>query len=358
MPRPRGRPPLGDKQRGRLTLKLSAGAASRNVDAKPEVEESEAQLEEQFILRVLPEMAAHFGKLVAERRIQDHLEIKFRDERNAVVKFEGNLYMAKLVDMPTITESYRTVDKKQLLKTADICQILVIERQVTEAEIDQTPLARGLDIIHPDGLAPPLANVRKNRFRPRISKGKIDAIEQEVLRLLEDDAQAMAVKFDLYDEQGDDVRGATPSIDIMSPVTLDDLNTPMVDEDAMSSIANDDLGSDEDLAAALARDLEDSGDEDEDDDEDEDEESGDEEEEQPNNERSMQIKLLGEEIAELEHTIIKKNADLDSAPNPIIRKRFEDNIQRLQQQLDAKKEQLDHYSKELLKETDAENSKN
>ncbi|KAJ2802954.1 hypothetical protein H4R20_003082 [Coemansia guatemalensis] len=131
----------------------------------------------------------------------------------------------------------------------------------------------------------------------------------------------------------------------------------MVDEDAMSSIANDDLGSDEDLAAALARDLEDSGDEDEDDDEDEDEESGDEEEEQPNNERSMQIKLLGEEIAELEHTIIKKNADLDSAPNPIIRKRFEDNIQRLQQQLDAKKEQLDHYSKELLKETDAENSK-
>ncbi|KAJ2506988.1 hypothetical protein IWW47_001317, partial [Coemansia sp. RSA 2052] len=72
-PRPRGRPPLADRYRNRLTLKLSgAGRALTSGDsimtAVPTVskaehlEESDApQLEEQFILRVLPEMASHFG---------------------------------------------------------------------------------------------------------------------------------------------------------------------------------------------------------------------------------------------------------------------------------------------------------
>ncbi|KAI9467436.1 hypothetical protein BX667DRAFT_518777 [Coemansia mojavensis] len=266
-PKPRGRPPLGDKQRNRLTIKFPN--ANNGAETKPEVDESETQLEEQFIIRVLPEMAESFGKLVSERQIQDKLEIKFRDERNAI--------------------------------------------------IDQVPLARGLDIIYPDGFAPPLANVRKNRFRPRIPRSKIDSIEREVLRLLEEDAQAMSVKFDLYDEQGEEGRGGTPSIDIMSPVTLDDLATPMVaDEDATSSIANEDLEFDESLAAELEQGLEELRDDDDDDDDDDDEESEEEEEEdQPNNERSMQMKLLGEEIAELEQTIAKKNADLDSAPNPL-----------------------------------------
>ncbi|KAI8322735.1 hypothetical protein GQ54DRAFT_245156, partial [Martensiomyces pterosporus] len=299
-------------------------------------EEAEAQLEEQFVLRVLPEMAASFGRQVSERTISDNLEITFRDERNAVVKFNNKRYAAKLVDLPTITESYRTLDKKQLLKTADICQMLLVEREINENEADQLPLARGLDIIHPDGLAPPLANIRKNRFRRRIPEAKIDAIEREVLRLLEEDAQAMAVKFEVYDEQGEDGRAATPSIDIMSPVTLDDINTPMVaDEDAASSVANEDVEFDENLAAELAQGLEELED-DEDDEEEDDEDEESEDEDQPNNERSMQMKLLGEEIAELERTIKRKKVDLDSAPNPIIRRRFEDIIQRLQSELDAK----------------------
>ncbi|KAI9501394.1 TAFII55 protein conserved region-domain-containing protein [Coemansia spiralis] len=344
-PRPRGRPPLGDRQRNRLTLKLSG--ASRGPEPKPEIDESEAPMEEQFVLRVLPEMSVRFSKLVAERQIHDHLEIKFRDERNAVVKFDNEHYVARLVDLPTITESYRTLDKKQMLKTADICQMLIIERKVTAAEIDQVPLARGIDIIHPDGLAPSLADVRWSRFRPRIPRSRIDAIEKEVLRLLEDDAQAMAVKFEICDDQGEDGR-ATPSIDIMSPVTLDDLNTPMVaDEDAASSVAED-MEFDENLAAELEQGLEEL---DDDDDEDDESEEEDEEEFQPNNERAMQMKLLGEEIAELERTIVKKNADLGSAPNPIIYRRFEDIIQRLQQELEAKKQQLEHYNKELEDES-------
>ncbi|KAJ1664969.1 hypothetical protein EV178_003648 [Coemansia sp. RSA 1646] len=367
-PRPRGRPPLADKQRNRLTLKLSGGAPTAGRSAKGEtpvarhelVEETEAQLEEQFVLRVLPEMANRFNKLVADRKIQDHLEIKFRDERNAVVTFERQMYSAKLVDLPTITEAYRTADKKQLLKTADICQMLVVEHKIaSDADTEHVPLARGLDIVHPDGLSHCLTDVRKTRFRPRIPKSKIDSIEKEVLRLLEEDAQAMAVKFEVYDDQtgGEDGRGGTPSIDIMSPVTIDDLNTPMVaDEDAASSIANDDLEFDENLAAELEQGLEEldeDDDEEEDDEEEEEEES--EDEDQPNNERAMQMKLLGEETAELERTIKKKKADLDSAPNPIIRRRFEDIIERLKQELHAKKQQLEYYHKEIANESQQSN---
>ncbi|KAJ2007592.1 hypothetical protein GGI04_000707 [Coemansia thaxteri] len=392
-PRPRGRPPLADRHRNRLTLKLPGNAAARassaNANSNPALaagsladgpplipgaaaEDADApQLEEHFILRVLPEMAPHFGRLVGERRIQDHLEITFRDDRNAIVRFDGASYCARLVDLPTITESYRTLDKKQMLKTADICQMLLIERRL-ESPDESIVLARGLDVIYPDGLAPALANVRKTRFRRRIPNAKIDAIEREVLRLLEDDANAVAVKFETVDAElnSDDPRAATPSIDIMSPVTIDDFNTPRVadedndDDDANSSVAIDDLEFDENLAAELEQGLEELEGEDEEEEDDEDDEDDndidarDDEDlgldldmgDQPSNERAMQMRLLGEETAELERTISKKRADLDSAPNPIIRRRFEDMIQRLEQELDSKHQQLQHYAQEIARE--------
>ncbi|KAJ2833294.1 hypothetical protein GGI24_000906 [Coemansia furcata] len=108
----------------------------------------------------------------------------------------------------------------------------------------------------------------------------------------------------------------------MLPVTIDNLNTPMVaDDDGASSVAIDDLEFDENLAAELEQELEG---EDESDEEESnlDLDMGD----QPNNEWALWMRLLEEEIAELECTIRKKCADLDSAPNPIIRHRFEDMI--------------------------------
>ncbi|KAJ2810580.1 hypothetical protein H4S07_002587, partial [Coemansia furcata] len=186
---------------------------------------------------------------------------------------------------------------------------------------------------------------------------------REVLRLLEEDAQAVAVKLEAIDieqQPGEDGRGATPSIDLMSPVTIDDLNTPMVaDDDGASSVAIDDLEFDENLAAELEQGLEElEGEEEGEDEGDEEEEEDDDEEsdldmdmgDQPNNERALQMRLLEEEIAELERTIRKKCADLDSAPNPIIRRRFEDMIQRLEQELDAKRQELERYAQEAADE--------
>ncbi|KAJ1839357.1 hypothetical protein LPJ73_006793, partial [Coemansia sp. RSA 2703] len=190
----------------------------------------------------------------------------------------------------------------------------------------------------------PLRDVRRTRFRRRMPEAKVDAIEREVLRLLEDDAQALAVKHEVYDElQTEDGRAATPGLDILSPVTMDDLLTPLVADEDAGSVAED-LEFDESLAAELEQGLGELDDDEEEDEESEDE--SDDDDEQPGNERALQIRLLGEETAELERMIQRKNDDLDSAPNPIIRRRFEDIIQRLRQELEAKREQLATYRSE------------
>ncbi|KAJ2839613.1 hypothetical protein FBU31_000668, partial [Coemansia sp. 'formosensis'] len=220
----------------------------------------EKTLEKQFILRVLPDMAAHFGCLVGERRIQDHLQLSFRDEHNAIVTFDGSRYVARLVNLSTITESYCALDKRQMLKTANICHMLLVERLLAPDEDPALlPLVRGLDVIHLDRLSPALADVCRTHFCHRIPNTKIESIECKVLRLLEEDIQAVAIKLEAIDieqQPGKDSQGATPSVDLMSPVTIDDLNTPMVaDDDGASSFAIDDLEFYENLAAKLEQGL-------------------------------------------------------------------------------------------------------
>lgn len=45
------------------------------------------------------------------------------DSRRAMFHIGKNLYSAKLVDLPCIVESQKTLDNKQMFKVADICQV-------------------------------------------------------------------------------------------------------------------------------------------------------------------------------------------------------------------------------------------
>ena len=45
------------------------------------------------------------------------------DSRRAVFHVGTGLYSAKLVDLPCILESQKTLDNKQMFKVADICQV-------------------------------------------------------------------------------------------------------------------------------------------------------------------------------------------------------------------------------------------
>ena len=49
----------------------------------------------------------------------------FTDARRAVFHIGANIYSAKLVDLPCIVESQKTLDGKQMFKVADICQVII-----------------------------------------------------------------------------------------------------------------------------------------------------------------------------------------------------------------------------------------
>ncbi|KAJ2810114.1 hypothetical protein FBU31_008062 [Coemansia sp. 'formosensis'] len=168
-----------------------------------------------------------------------------------------------------MSESYCTLDKRQMLKTADICHVLLVERLLAPDEDPALlPLAQGLYVIYPDVLSPALANVCRMRFRCHIPTTKIESIEREVLQLLEEGVLAVAVKLEAIDieqQPGEYGQGTTPSINLMSPVTIDNLNTPMVaDDDGASSIAIDNLEFDENPATELKQGLEELDEEEED----------------------------------------------------------------------------------------------
>jgi TATA-binding protein-associated factor Taf7 len=48
--------------------------------------------------------------------------VRFRKGR---VQFDGWHFTSRLVDLPTVIESQKTIDSKTFYKTADICQILI-----------------------------------------------------------------------------------------------------------------------------------------------------------------------------------------------------------------------------------------
>ena len=130
----------------------------------------------------------------------------------------GNLYSALLVDLPCILESVKTLDKKNVFKTADVCQMLLVgERVRSEEEIRMPTGGEGgwgaagkgdlgggwkmTDIIYPHGITPPLQFVRKRRFRKRVSNRTIEAVEAEVDRLLSMDQDAESSRYEVLDAE-------------------------------------------------------------------------------------------------------------------------------------------------------------
>lgn len=110
--------------------------------------------------------------------------------------------------------------------------------------------------------------------------------------------------------------------------------------------ADDDEGDgdiDEELAAELDLALNDEQgeeDEDEEDDESEDEDEDDEDEDE-DDEITQARQLLNEEIGDLEKAVQKKEHEVASAGNPLIRRRFEDMLKKLSADLEMKRAQRD-----------------
>ncbi|KAI1795896.1 TAFII55 protein conserved region-domain-containing protein [Ganoderma leucocontextum] len=359
----------GPKVQPKLKLKLSEKAAAQApgmsflgpYDRELDSDDEDLVFEEQFILRLPPgEDCEKLRKMVQARDVSDDVWFKFKDSRRAIFHMGNNTYQSKLVDLPCLVESQKTLDNKQMFKVADICQMLVVEDRIP----DESSIAgRGSfnidEFIWPHGITPPLKHARKRRFRKRVNRRTIETVEQEVERLLEADALAESVKYDVLENVNPDLSdsefidadpdgpldAATPGFgfDAVTPAALADADE---DEEAPPARDEDEVGEgdiDEELAAELDLALGDEEGVDEDEDEDEEDEEDDEsDEDDDEDDETVQVrKLLNEEIRDLEAAVNKKQTEIASSANPLIKRRFEDALKKLQADLDTKMAQRD-----------------
>jgi len=204
-----------------------------NVTTKKEKNDDQFELEQQFILRMPPgEQATKLRELVqsGDEKIRDRLFIDLNPEnRRGRVKFDETTYKGRLYDLPCITESYKTFDRKTIYKIADLAQIFVcrpvgapsssddddddeaLRRSMTtnlngssDANNDKKKKDKDKEKKYqwPHGITPPLKNVRKRRFR-KVARQKTqdhDEIEKEVRRLFRADNDAIDVKWEIIDD--------------------------------------------------------------------------------------------------------------------------------------------------------------
>lgn len=132
------------------------------------------------------------------------------DLRKGMVRLDDRYLYAKVVDLPTIIEAHKTIDKKSFYKTADVCQMLMCsEEPYPITPEDESPAKNkkkdpnkvDKKFLCPHGVTPPLKNVRKRRFRKTLKKKNVELpeIEKEVKRLLRTDNEAVAVKWEIVE---------------------------------------------------------------------------------------------------------------------------------------------------------------
>ncbi|NXR21513.1 TAF7 factor, partial [Cinclus mexicanus] len=212
--------------------RAAGGGMSKGKDDAPH------ELESQFVLRLPPEYASTVRRAVQSGNVnlKDRLTIELHaDGRHGIVRVDRVPLAAKLVDLPCIIESLKTIDKKTFYKTADICQMLVctvdgdLYPPLEEQTVATDPKAnkkkdkdREKKFIWNHGITLPLKNVRKRRFRKTAKKKYIESpdVEKEVKRLLSTDAEAVSVRWEVIAEDETkevDNHGSLTSLDISSP---------------------------------------------------------------------------------------------------------------------------------------------
>lgn len=366
-----------------LKTKNKGKPPSRNpglgYDSEASDREIDPVIEEEFILRMQPgEDCDYVRKAIEEKKIGGGADVslKFFDPhvRRGQLMVRGNVYAATMVDLPCIIEGMKSWDKRGWWKSADICQMLWVyakvdtEQQARDAQPPADIVANGFQFPH--GLTPPMHHVRKLRFRKRLHKSVIERVEEEVNKLLQDDADAIESTFAITEPEDDrrasQFNGSTPGYD------HDD------EEDAEGEDDDDDQGyfnhqpepveEEEDFDADFEKEMEealqeeanaegavdaatpsngvaaeteeDSGDDSFDEDEDEGGDmvsNGVSEEEKA---RLARIQGIKEDIEELEANIRRQEVKLAAQGNALLQKRIKEDIRKLQQEIQLKKSSI------------------
>lgn len=173
-----------------------------------------AELESQFILKLPEEPAKALRDIVKSgENLKNRLMIQIDDDmRNGQVRLDNWFMHAKIVDLPTVIESLKTIDNKSFYKTADICQMMVCKTEPDQAPTEEETPSKNKKkdpnkvekkFLYPHGITPPTKNARKRRFRKTLKKKCAEApeIEKEVKRLLRADNEAVSVTWEVVEEE-------------------------------------------------------------------------------------------------------------------------------------------------------------
>lgn len=183
-----------------------------------------------------------------------------------------------------------------------------------------------------------------------MNRRTIESVEEEVERLIAADSLAAEVKYEVLENVNPDLSDSEfierdEAVDALTPGILEsevgDAPTPGADVgDGDGDEAEGEGDFDAELAAELDLALgdEEGGDEEDEDEEDEEEES---DEEDEDDEDIQERKLLNEEIRDLEAAVAKKQHEIASSANPLVKKRFEDALKKLSADLEMKQAQRD-----------------
>jgi len=169
-------------------------------------------LETQFILRMPEEPAAALREAIQSGapNLKERLSISLEgDLRKGMVRMDDRYLYAKVVDLPCIMESLKTIDKKSFYKTSDVCQMIICKEEPDPITDDESPVKNkkkdpnkvDKKYLYPHGITPSLKNVRKRRFRKTLKKKNVELpeIEKEVKRLLRVDNEAVNVKWEIVE---------------------------------------------------------------------------------------------------------------------------------------------------------------
>lgn len=374
-------------------------------DSEASDREADPLIEEEFVLRMMPGPDCDYlreaiqNRTIGLPRNQGGADVQMKfihaDGRRAIVTIRGHQYAATLVDLPCVIEGMKSWDKRGWWKSADICQMLLvfapIQKESEAATIDLPKIIDPQTFQYPHGLTPPMHFARKRRFRKRISRTAIEAVEDAVEKLLEADLKADSIRHELIEPE---VQSRHGSRAFGSPDAYGEDEEYSEDEDADaegeiddanayfghmngSGKANLDHGADHDLDADLEADLEaafeadfdigtpasnalaetplailtsgtpdasgnvngESGDESSDVSVEDDDADGGSDDEVDEDERTRLAQLQGakEDIAEMEKQLASLQASLEMQANPILKSRIKGNIEKVKSELQLKK---------------------
>jgi transcription initiation factor TFIID subunit 7 len=135
--------------------------------------------EEQFILRLPPELAGRMRLALASKAKRDaagppsKFSIQFNDQRNATFTLDGQKYPASLMDLPCIVDSHKFTKKRTFYKSGDVGQVLLVRMPDEPA-----PTSHKL----PDGITPAAKRAAERISPPaeEVSADLVGAVENTI----------------------------------------------------------------------------------------------------------------------------------------------------------------------------------